>query len=137
MTDFFRRLSRYPRIPGAAFFCAALIALFIGGAQPFAVDLIPSPWDKFAHAGVFACIGITLGVIFGVSRPGALLVVVIGSVIVGMLDELHQVFLPGRHAGWDDLAADVVGALTAGLIVHAWRSFIRKAAEHRMPRVAR
>ena len=46
--------------------------LFVDGAQPVAVGLLTAPWDKLAHATVFA---------------------------VGVADELHQATLPGR-AGW-------------------------------------
>jgi VanZ family protein len=31
--------------------------------------------------------------------------------VVGAADEFHQVFLPGRSAGLDDLAADIFAAL--------------------------
>jgi VanZ family protein len=40
-----------------------------------------------------------------------------GALLVGVLDEWHQVILPGRQAGWDDLAADTVGGLIGALLV--------------------
>ena len=43
---------------------------------------------------------------------GALLLLAfVLTVLVGMLDEAHQAFLPGRSSGWDDLLADAFGAL--------------------------
>jgi VanZ family protein len=83
-----------------------LAALFVGGAQPIAVGLIPAPWDKLAHAAFFFVFALLLARF--VSLPVAL---VIGlAMLVGAADEIHQAFLPGRVAGWDDWLADVVGA---------------------------
>ena len=36
---------------------------------------------------------------------------VAGALLVGGMDELHQMFLPGRSASWADLAADAAGGL--------------------------
>ena len=38
-------------------------------------------------------------------------------VLVGVLDEWHQAVLPGRQAGWDDLAADAVGGIAGALLL--------------------
>lgn len=37
-----------------------LIALFVGGAQPQAVGLVPVPWDKLAHATFFLVFALLL-----------------------------------------------------------------------------
>ena len=42
---------------------------------------------------------------------GLLVLAFAGALAIGIADELHQATLPGRQAGWDDLAADAVGAL--------------------------
>ena len=83
-----------------------LIALFVGGAQPLAVGLVPVPWDKLAHAAFFFVLTalliryLSLPVVFGITLV----------LLVGVADEVHQIFLPGRMAGWDDWLADLVGA---------------------------
>ena len=88
--------------------------LFIGGAQPVAVGLIPVPWDKVAHCVLFAgfagLIGLSAGLL-PLRRSGLLVLAFAGALAIGIADELHQATLPGRQAGWDDLAADAVGAL--------------------------
>ncbi len=38
--------------------------------------------------------------------------------IYAILDELHQLFVPGRVAGWDDVGMDMLGLLLANLIVY-------------------
>jgi len=96
---------------------AILFGLFVLGAQPFAVGLIPVPWDKVAHAGVFAVLAVAIGLVSGLRGWRMVLLVVGGVLLVGVLDEWHQVFLPGRQAGWDDLAADAVGGLIGALLV--------------------
>lgn len=82
-----------------------LLVLFIGGAQPQAVGLIPAPWDKLAHATFFFIFALLLSRF--VALPLALVIAL--SLLVGVADEIHQSFLPGRVAGWDDWLADVVG----------------------------
>lgn len=92
---------------------ALVLGLFIGGAQPAAVGLIPPPWDKLAHAGVFGAIAFLLH--GGLRLPGWLAVML--AVLVGAGDEIHQSFLPGRAAGLDDWLADLAGAVLAVLLV--------------------
>ena len=88
--------------------------LFVGGAQPVAVGLIPVPWDKVAHCVLFSgfagLIGLSAGLL-PLRRSGLLVLAFAGALAIGIADELHQATLPGRQAGWDDLAADAVGAL--------------------------
>jgi VanZ family protein len=38
---------------------------------------------------------------------------------IGGADEIHQIFVPGRHAGLDDLAANISGCLPA-LFLASW-----------------
>ena len=98
---------------------AIVLALLIGGAQPVAVGLVPSPWDKLAHAAVFGVLAGTIGLASG-RRGGRVLVLAFaGALLVGVLDEWHQVFLPGRSAGLDDLLADAVGAAIGALAARA------------------
>ncbi len=88
--------------------------LFVGGAQPVAVGLIPEPWDKVAHGVLFAGFAGLIGLAAGLlpqRRSGVLLIAFAGALAIGIADELHQATLPGRQAGWDDVAADAFGAL--------------------------
>lgn len=86
------------------------VGLFIGGAQPMAVGLVPAPWDKLAHAAVFAVLAGAIGFASGLDGWRMLVLSFLGALVVGGLDEWHQMYLPGRSAGLDDLAADAVGA---------------------------
>jgi hypothetical protein len=96
--------------------------LFVGGALPVAVGLFTPPWDLLAHASVFTVIGVTSGVASGARGWRLLMFCLVGSVVVGAMDELHQLRLPGRSADWSDLAADAVGGfLGAFLLASAYR----------------
>lgn len=94
-----------------------LFGLFGLGAQPFAAGLLSTPWDKVAHGGVFAVLAVVIGVSSGLGGWRVALLASAGAMTVGMLDEWHQVFLPGRQAGWGDLAADGIGGLVGALVV--------------------
>lgn len=74
--------------------------------------------DKFAHFVAYAVLaGLSLraaagGRWAGVNRRAALVALAVACGY-GALDELHQVFTPGRFAGVDDWVADALGALSA------------------------
>ncbi|SEO14824.1 VanZ like family protein [Nitrosospira multiformis] len=99
-----------------------LTGLFAGGAHPAAVNLIPSPWDKLVHAVIFALLTWAIGAASGITGWRRLGLAFLGAVLIGLLDEWHQMYLPGRKAGWDDLAADVTGSLIGIALLEAgWR----------------
>ena len=95
----------------------ALVAgLFIGGAQPIAVGLLPVPWDKVAHTAVFAAIAFLLASARVREHWGWLVASVLLATVVGGADEFHQYFLPGRSCDWADFAADALGASFGGIL---------------------
>lgn len=119
-------VQRLLRLAAVALSIGLPLGLLVGGAQPIAVGLIPTPWDKLAHAAVFALLAAAIGHASGWHGRRVLAVAFVGALAMGAMDEWHQMFLPGRSAGLDDLAADAVGAaLGAGALlgrkrVKAW-----------------
>ncbi len=95
-----------------------LLGIFIGGEAPGAGSLFPSPWDKLVHFITYGVIGVLLGMIL---KTKPLLLILILVVSVGAVDEFHQIYIPGRHAGLDDLSADLLGGLAALPIVRKLR----------------
>lgn len=94
-------------------FAAALLfiaSLFYVGRKPVAVHLFPSPYDHLAHLIAFGVLTFLFWLAAFRTRP-VLLVLLIAS--VGALDEWHQMYLPGRSAGFDDWAFDVLAAVIA------------------------
>jgi hypothetical protein len=98
--------------------------LFIGGRQPIAVGLIPHPWDKVVHAGVFALLACAIGLSSNLRGWPKLAIAFFGAVLAGAFDEWHQIYLPGREAGLSDFIADVIGSIfgTAFLAMKISRS---------------
>ncbi|KRB96949.1 hypothetical protein ASE11_16270 [Hydrogenophaga sp. Root209] len=118
------RLQRAARWMAYLLATAIPLALLVGGAQPFAVGLVPAPWDKLAHMSVYAVLACAIG--FASRRQGAsaMLIGFVGALLVGGLDEFSQMHLPGRTAEFDDLVADAVGA-GLGTVVLAVRIQVR------------
>jgi len=104
------------RIAGLVAVLVLIANLFVLGAQPFAVGLIPPPWDKLAHAALFALLGALL-MIAAAGRHTWLALAALAA--VALADELAQADLPGRVVSVADLMADVVGA-AAGITAMAF-----------------
>ena len=93
--------------------------LYVGGAQPVAVDLFPWPWGKLVHSITFGVLAVAVGVASGRRGTGMMLAGFLGSVAVGAMDEWHQTYLPGRHGQISDIGFDAFGA-AVGISLLAW-----------------
>lgn len=109
------------------------VNLFWQGSQPYAVGLIPEPWDKVAHMTLYGGFSAAAWVILGGGRPTADLLAPMAAVTIGIADEFAQSFNPGRVVGLGDLAADAIGALSVVLVLALMRERLRTLE----PRVAR
>lgn len=84
-------------------------------------SLVP---DKVVHAAVYGGLAIVLlralgrGLRYPISWPAMLWAVAIAG-LYGISDEIHQAFVPTRHADPADLLADVLGAAAAVLLTRA------------------
>ena len=95
------------------------------GALIFALSAIPSlssglgEWDyvlrKCAHMIEYAVLGLLLLRALGRELPAF-----VAALAYAAIDELHQHFVPGRHASPVDVVIDAVG-VTIGLLVWARR----------------
>lgn len=101
---------------GALLALSFVLALFWGGRHPAAGSLVAAPWDKALHFGAFFVLSLC---VHAATRSRAWLVIVAPA--VGLLDEWHQSFLPGRSAGWGDWWADVAGMGAALVVVLVWQ----------------
>ncbi|WP_160279995.1 VanZ family protein [Methylotenera sp. G11] len=102
-------VGKFMRLLGLVVVVFMVASLFIGGAQPGAGSLFHPPWDKLVHAGYFFVLTLLLYRFVGL--PVVLVVAV--SLALGMADEIHQTYLPGRTADWDDFLADSIGVALA------------------------
>jgi VanZ family protein len=120
-----QRVQRMARGLAMLLSVALPLALWLGGAQPIAVGLFTTPWDKLAHIAVYAVLSCAIGFASGRRGFSAMAIGFAGALLVGLLDEASQMRLPGRSADIDDLLADVVGA-TLGAAVLAVRIRLRE-----------
>jgi VanZ family protein len=118
---FFDSLSNYKRIAAAMLVLVMVFNLFFWGAQPVAINLLPTPLDKFLHGATFAVLTCGIGLASGLQGSRRLVIAISGALLIGVLDEWHQVYLPGRHPSWDDLLADAIGSLTGAALLILWR----------------
>jgi VanZ family protein len=88
----------------AAFFMAAM--LFLGADEAGKIPLFPAPWDKLAHFLYYGTMAVLLA--HGVGRR-RLWIPLLAVPLVGVLDEWHQLYVPGRESSVFDWMADVVG----------------------------
>jgi len=72
------------------------------------------PFDKFAHAGVYAVLALLVALALSRRRPRVTLALALVALILaaayGVSDEVHQGFVPGRDPSIADWSADVVGS---------------------------
>ncbi|MDI6844625.1 MAG: VanZ family protein [Candidatus Saccharicenans sp.] len=95
-------------------------------------------WDKGAHSLEFAGLGflLALGFFNNFSELKFLRVylTILTGLAIGVLDEIHQMFVPGRQCDWKDWLADALGLL-AGLIafwlIYDWKQ--KRAGQHNQP----
>jgi VanZ family protein len=96
---------------------AAHMALiwYFSSRSGFEVGL-PSPWDKVAHFGTYALLGFLLVRASNSARVGFGF-----AAIYGIIDEVHQGFVPLRDSSLWDWVADAFGA-ALGVVLGSWIS---------------
>lgn len=126
-------MDRLRKVPQGVWLAAGLFFvfnLFYLGAKPIAVGLFPEPWDKLAHFSAFA---VLTGLLHFATRGRWPIAVAIVAAAIGGLDEIHQIWLPGRVADINDFAADCCGiaCLSITLQLRAWAGHRRSAVARR------
>ena len=94
-------------------------------ASSMTSPFIPAGGDKSWHAVGYLGLAVVVvrGLAGGLPRRitwRTAVVAVLVSVLYGASDEVHQMFVPGRTAAWDDLLADAVGACVGASLCWAW-----------------
>jgi VanZ family protein len=96
----------------AGIYCALIFFL---SARTLKIELGFIYWDKGAHWLEFMVLGFLLTFGFFHNFPdknflNSYLAVLTGG-FIGLLDELHQLFVPGRQCDWRDWIADILGVI--------------------------
>lgn len=96
------------------FYC---LVLFVQSSLPSAENLTRFPHqDKVLHFVAYAVMGGLFSRALQVTQPSLgwfhiSFFSICYTTLYGAGDELHQMFVPGRMADWNDLAADFVGGV--------------------------
>ena len=111
-----RRVFLYPfptrRFALIAALCLVL-CLAVLGETPLAVGLVASPWDKLLHLLTFGVLALLCSAAVG--RHHVLVALTLVTVVAGM-DEIRQIWLPGRQADLQDMLANCVGIGLGGAV---------------------
>jgi VanZ family protein len=95
---------------------------YLSSRSDFPIESPFSGFDKLAHIAIFSVLGTLLYWGFDAAAHGRrfhrpALAFFLG-LLGGVLDEVHQLFVPGRHADVWDAAADMIGT-AAGVFLGA------------------
>lgn len=105
-----------PFLPAALYYGL----IFFLSSRRLKLDVSLPNFDKLAHGAAYWLLGFLLA--FGFFKLLRLSLktkqggVILTGVILGILDEIHQIFVPGRTPDPLDVAADAVG-IVLGLIL--------------------
>ncbi|MBL8003661.1 MAG: VanZ family protein [Candidatus Kapabacteria bacterium] len=107
--------------------------LFSHQPSPILMDLGFTFEDKLLHISAFFVLGIAL--LFALSpfkmpKLYRILIVISFGAVWGLLDEVHQSFVPNRTAALDDWIADVIGVILSLLFI---RFFFTKEPSNELP----
>ena len=109
--------------------CVYAAFIFYLSSQSFFPDTLPSfikqLGDKVHHMTAYGLFGLLWYRAFRFcsgnwAAPRAVLLAVLASMLYGVTDELHQLFVPLREADPWDVGADTVGAAVAVLGMDWW-----------------
>ncbi len=118
---------------GASLFYWALLfsysaAIFFFSAQSDLPHLKTDFYDldKLEHLAAYTVWGFLFSLALRSSWPGwrfwpGILAACLAGLFYGASDEIHQMFVPNRHASLADLATDGIGALLGAVLYGAWR----------------
>ena len=111
-------------MPTSRFASLAVASAIMVGLLFLRSHSIPAGWDKVAHFSTFALISVLL---WHGTAGDAPLAVLAAVVAFAALDEVHQIFMPGRTAELADFIADAAAAaVVCGLLWARKESTSRK-----------
>lgn len=109
------------------------LILFILTSLPTGLALKTDFSDKVNHFGAYGILSVLLFLNLKlqyknevIKKYAGTFTIIIAS-IYGMLDELHQIFVPGRSAEFWDWLADFAGSVVAVLILNFWYNYQNKS----------
>ena len=96
----------------AVWWLAMLLVTSVPGDMVPALPDLGFRIDRVVHFGMYAVQGVLIARALGRRAPTVLLLAWLVLSVVGALDEVHQMWLPGREAEVGDWMMDALGAGT-------------------------
>lgn len=109
---------RVLRIVAAGLFVLTIGNLFFHGAQAYAINAVPAPWDKLAHFVLHGFLSTMAWLTLGGRRE---MLALAACAAVAGVDEIGQFWHAGRIADLTDFTASVAGAALALLALRILR----------------
>jgi len=104
------------------------LAIYIQSGQP-GPELIPDVrfLDKFLHFGAYGLLGVLFFRAYETlplkNFKNLLILISIGSAaLYGISDEIHQYFVPSRHADVMDVIANTIGSICGVYLFYRWKN---------------
>jgi VanZ family protein len=102
------------------------LLIYIQSAHPSPEELPSFKFmDKMLHFVAYAVMGILFYRAYQTLRirnQRQLLIFfsIVSASLYGVSDEIHQYFVPARHAAFSDVIADILGAVCGVYLYHVW-----------------
>jgi len=113
-------LERYDKVPWIATFVIGITIFYISSLEFGTSSTGTGNLSIVYHVGIFFIFSL-LFLISVVKREKIFLIplVIIISIIYGILDELHQFFVPGRYSSFFDIILNIMGITMASSLYTA------------------
>ena len=100
--------SSIPQVPGAGL-----------GQQ-----LVGTSFSNFGHVAEYLILALLLGIAVGPGRGlvRSILAIIVIATLLGLLDEIHQIWIPGRNPSFADVCFDSFGGILGTL---GWLALMR------------
>lgn len=83
-------------------------------------------YDKLLHLSAYIPLGYFVGQALLLPYAARVVITILFVAIFGVVDEVHQSFVPGRYSSVYDFYADVIGGTIGVLLVRVWMSKAKK-----------
>ncbi len=113
------------RLLGVLLASSLVFALFYLGAKPMSGSLFVHVWDKLVHYLFFGGLAGIFWVVYGGTRRRADALALLSAGLIGLADEWTQAFNPVRDSSAADWMSDMLGALTAVMVLSWLRKWLK------------
>ena len=100
--------------------------------QAAALESIGGVVRKIAHVLEFSFLGIWVSLFISTFSKKAVFMIAVSTafcMVFAVLDEVHQIFVPGRSCEISDMAIDTVGALIGAAVIYLVITLTKKSVD--------